>query len=92
MHPTRTVVGGFTVLPKKEELSSICDKLKESLKDLAVVAELFSGFSIPDFERETEFVSLKGEVVAKGNSVAESIFCCASSGRRKLRLNDLISS
>ncbi len=61
MHPTRTVVGGFTLLPKKEELSTICDKFKESLQDLAVVAELFSGFSIPDFERETEFVSLKGD-------------------------------
>jgi coenzyme F420-reducing hydrogenase alpha subunit len=35
--------------------------LKESLNDLAVVAELFSGFSIPDFERDTEFVSLKGD-------------------------------
>ena len=61
MHPTRTVVGGFTLLPKKEELSAINDQLKESLKDLAVVAELFSGFTIPAFERETEFVSLKGD-------------------------------
>lgn len=61
MHPTRTVVGGFTLLPKREELRSIRDHLKESLKDLTVVAELFAGFSIPDFERETEFVSLKGD-------------------------------
>ncbi len=61
MHPTRTVVGGFTLLPKKEELSVISDQLKESLKDLAVVAELFSGLTIPNFERETEFVSLKGD-------------------------------
>ncbi len=61
MHPTRTVVGGFTMLPDKEELSKIAGQMKESLKDLAVVAELFSGFTVPDFERETEFVSLKGD-------------------------------
>ncbi len=61
LHPTRTVVGGFTALPKKEELVDLSGRLKSALKDLAVVAELFAGFSLPDFERETEFVSLKGK-------------------------------
>ncbi len=61
MHPTRTVVGGFTMLPDKEELRGFGDRLKEIIEDLMLVAELVKGFSLPDFTRETEFVSLKGE-------------------------------
>ncbi|HDH04784.1 MAG TPA: Ni/Fe hydrogenase subunit alpha [Nitrospirae bacterium] len=60
MHPTRTVVGGFTMLPDKEELSGFSDRLKDITLDLMLVAELVKGFSLPDFSRETEFVSLKG--------------------------------
>ena len=61
MHPTRTVVGGFTMLPEKEELRGFGERLKEIVVDLMLVAELVRGFSLPDFVRETEFVSLKGE-------------------------------
>jgi sulfhydrogenase subunit alpha len=61
LHPTRPVVGGFTALPKKEELDDLSIRLKSALDDLTAVAELFAGFSLPDFERETEFVSLKGK-------------------------------
>ncbi|MEC4676173.1 MAG: Ni/Fe hydrogenase subunit alpha [Nitrospirota bacterium] len=61
MHPTRTVVGGFTMLPEKEELRGFGERLKEIVSDLMLVAELVRGFSLPDFVRETEFVSLKGE-------------------------------
>ena len=60
MHPTRTVVGGFTMLPEKEELATFKKRLKEITGDLLITAELFKTFSIPDFTRETEFVSLKG--------------------------------
>jgi coenzyme F420-reducing hydrogenase alpha subunit len=62
MHPTRTVVGGFTMLPDKKELVKLKIRLKESSDDLARTAELFRSFALPDFTRETEFVSLKGEV------------------------------
>ncbi len=61
LHPTRTVVGGFTMLPDKEELDAFRERLKEITGDLLATAELFKTFRIPDFERETEFVSLKGE-------------------------------
>ncbi len=61
LHPTRTVVGGFTMLPEKAELSALKNRLEAAKKDLARTAELFSSFSLPDFVRETEFVSLKGE-------------------------------
>jgi len=60
MHPTRTVVGGFTMLPEKAELATVGDRLEACIDDLKETAELFQTFGIPDFERETEFVSLKG--------------------------------
>jgi sulfhydrogenase subunit alpha len=61
MHPTRTVVGGFTKLPAKEELSLFSERLKGITNDLMAVANLFSGLKVPDFARETEYVSLKGK-------------------------------
>lgn len=61
LHPTRTVVGGFTMLPEKAELEKFRVRLLESVKDLLATAEIFKTFSLPDFVRETEFVSLKGD-------------------------------
>lgn len=61
LHPTRTVVGGFTMLPEKSQLEKIRQRLLNSVPDLLASAELFQTFAIPDFSRETEFVSLKGE-------------------------------
>jgi len=61
MHPTRTVVGGFTMLPGKVELSAFKTQLADAADELARTAALFRPFSIPDFRRETEFVSLKGD-------------------------------
>lgn len=60
-HPVSFQVGGVAVAPKREDLLRLGDDLRRSLDDLAVVVELFSTFEIPDFVRETEFVSLKGE-------------------------------
>ncbi len=61
LHPTRTVVGGFTMLPDKKDLIKFKIRLQESADDLRHTAELFHTFALPDFRRETEFVSLKGE-------------------------------
>ncbi len=61
MHPTRTVVGGFTMLPDKYALGQFKSRLKNCLGDLVASAELFKTFVFPEFERETEFVALKGE-------------------------------
>ena len=60
LHPTRTVVGGFTMLPEKSELTKFKYRLQDVVDDLSRTAELFHQFSMPDFSRETEFVSLKG--------------------------------
>ncbi|NOX25394.1 MAG: Ni/Fe hydrogenase subunit alpha [Deltaproteobacteria bacterium] len=61
LHPTRTVVGGFTMLPDKYRLQKLRQRLQDSLADLSASADLFATFIIPAFERETEFVSLRGE-------------------------------
>ncbi|HEY6010311.1 MAG TPA: Ni/Fe hydrogenase subunit alpha [Nitrospirota bacterium] len=61
MHPTRTVIGGFTMLPGKSELVQYNYRLQEALDDLFKTAELFRQFTLPDFKRETEFVSLKAD-------------------------------
>ena len=60
LHPTRTVVGGFTMLPEKKQLNLLRQRLKSAMEDFAPTVELFSSFKLPDFVRETEFVSLKG--------------------------------
>ena len=60
MHPTRTVIGGFTMLPEKEELLKFKYRLQDVVDDLTRTADLFRQFVVPDFSRETEFVSLKG--------------------------------
>ncbi len=61
LHPTRTVVGGFTMLPEKRQLHEFSERLKEITEDLMILSDLIREFTLPDFERETEFVSLKGE-------------------------------
>ena len=60
MHPTRTVIGGFTMLPEKDELRKFKYRLQDVVDDLVQTAELFHQFTLPAFSRETEFVSLKG--------------------------------
>ncbi|RJX26404.1 MAG: Ni/Fe hydrogenase subunit alpha [Desulfurivibrio sp.] len=61
LHPTRTVVGGFTMLPEKSQLAQLKARLEAALPDLTKTAELFQTFTLPDFVREAEFVSLKGK-------------------------------
>jgi coenzyme F420-reducing hydrogenase alpha subunit len=61
LHPTRTVVGGFTMLPEKEDLLKYKYRLQDIHKDLDRTVDLFKLFKIPAFARETEFVSLKGD-------------------------------
>jgi coenzyme F420-reducing hydrogenase alpha subunit len=61
LHPTRPIVGGFTMLPDKTELSSLRPRFIAALMDLQAAGDLFAGFRLPDFSRETEFVSLRGE-------------------------------
>lgn len=60
-HPVSIQVGGMAKIPQKRELQKIKEELKESIAKLEKVVDIFATFKIPDFRRETEYVSLKGE-------------------------------
>ena len=59
-HPVSLQVGGVAIHPERVVLLDLRDALKRSLEDIAGVAALVADFEIPDFTRETEFVSLQG--------------------------------
>ena len=59
-HPVSLQVGGVARMPDLTVLQKLRDELHSSLEDLQGVVELFQTFEIPDFQRETEFISLKG--------------------------------
>ncbi|MBI5417382.1 Ni/Fe hydrogenase subunit alpha [Candidatus Poribacteria bacterium] len=59
-HPVTMIVGGFTKFPDKNNILTLRNRLKESINDLVETSNIFSKLQIPEFERETEFVSLKG--------------------------------
>ncbi len=60
-HPVSLQVGGVAKMPDMAALRSLRDDLERSRKDLEIAVGLFGTFEIPDFVRETEFVSLKGD-------------------------------
>ena len=60
-HPVSLRVGGVTRMPERDALGEVRAELARSEADLEAVVTMFEGFEIPDFERETEFVALKGE-------------------------------
>ncbi len=57
-HPCALVVGGFTYTPKEQELRDMKARLEEARADLDETVALFSTLPWPEFERETEYVSL----------------------------------
>jgi sulfhydrogenase subunit alpha len=59
-HPQRLLPGGFSKIPTIKELSHLRDRLRASIPDLQAAAKLFQSLApkIPDFVRETEFISL----------------------------------
>jgi coenzyme F420-reducing hydrogenase alpha subunit len=60
-HPVAFCVGGVSMVPDKDKMLGMGDELVRSVEDLKTVVEVFSTFEIPDFVRETEFVSIKGD-------------------------------
>jgi coenzyme F420-reducing hydrogenase alpha subunit len=60
-HPVSIAVGGMARSPERDALRDLRAELVASTADLAQTAEVFAGLQLPDFARETEFVSLKGE-------------------------------
>jgi coenzyme F420-reducing hydrogenase alpha subunit len=60
-HPMAIKVGGMTRVPRKSQLRKLLGQLESVLPYLNESLEFFMGISLPEFERETEFVSLRGE-------------------------------
>lgn len=60
-HPVSLQVGGVAKMPAPTRLRALRHRLADFPADLERAAALFAEFEIPDFTRETEFVSLRGE-------------------------------
>jgi len=62
-HPVTLIPGGLTKVPTEKQFRELQERLKNCVGDLTAVAEavLSVASNIPDFTRETEYVSLKQE-------------------------------
>ena len=60
-HPMAIQVGGLTKLPRQSQLRSLVQDLESILPALWAALDLFKTLQMPEFERETEFVSLRGD-------------------------------
>ncbi|MBA7508355.1 NAD-reducing hydrogenase HoxS subunit beta [subsurface metagenome] len=58
VHPIRTVIGGFTRLPTEGEMIKMKEMLESCYPDLEKSLEVFKTLDVPDFERETEYISI----------------------------------
>ncbi len=59
IHPIAMHAGGFTHVPKPEELIDLKRRLEACRGDLAEVAQVYGGLEIPDFTRQTDYLALK---------------------------------
>jgi coenzyme F420-reducing hydrogenase alpha subunit len=60
-HPVSLQPGGVAKVPETPLLQRLRDELSTALDDLDKGAAFLSGVELPDFERETEWVSLRGD-------------------------------
>jgi len=60
-HPVSLVVGGVSKAPEKARLMDLRKAIEQRMEDAMAGFEFFKTVTIPDFTRETEFVSLKGD-------------------------------
>jgi coenzyme F420-reducing hydrogenase alpha subunit len=57
-HPIAMAVGGFTHAPTERELREMKGRMEAARADMDATVDLFSTLPWPEFERETEYVSL----------------------------------
>jgi sulfhydrogenase subunit alpha len=57
-HPIGMTVGGFTHLPTEEQLINLDERLEDARQDVDATVELFQSLTLPDFERDTEYIAL----------------------------------
>lgn len=59
VHPIALIPGGFSQLPKQRDLEVLRTRLEDCKADVEATVELVSTLILPDFERETEYISLR---------------------------------
>ncbi|MCW8929351.1 MAG: Ni/Fe hydrogenase subunit alpha [Gammaproteobacteria bacterium] len=59
LHPVMPTLIGWRKLPDKNKLELLLERLHESVKDIEEMVDFISQLKLPDYERETEYVSLK---------------------------------
>jgi sulfhydrogenase subunit alpha len=57
-HPIAMTVGGFTSFPSASELKALRQRLVDARADADATVDLFTQLQLPQFERETEYISL----------------------------------
>lgn len=58
IHPISAIVGGFTKLPKPDDLDKMLKILKDMRTDMDATVSFVKKLKLPKFERETEYVGL----------------------------------
>ncbi len=61
VHPITPTVNGFTKLPEIKDIKAIRQRLVEATPDLEATMSLFQTLKLPNFQRETEYISLKNK-------------------------------
>lgn len=59
LHPMMPTLIGWRKLPDKDKLNHLLQRLKESINDIEEMVSFIKTLSWPDYERQTEYVSLK---------------------------------
>ena len=62
VHPISAIVGGFTKLPKPQDLDKMLDILVGLRSDMDETVALAATLKFPQFERETEYVALANNI------------------------------
>lgn len=58
VHPVALIPGGFARLPKRRDLEDLRERLEAAKTDLQASVDLIATLALPDFTRETEYISL----------------------------------
>jgi sulfhydrogenase subunit alpha len=79
-HPQRLIPGGFSKIPSIKELTDLKKKLKDSVPDLLIVANLVKSLAgkLPDFTRETEYIALTDD---KEYALYDGQICSTDTGK-----------
>jgi coenzyme F420-reducing hydrogenase alpha subunit len=61
VHSITAVLGGFSKIPKQEELDELLKEVKTAKKEILKTVNLFENLLYPKFERKTEYIALRKE-------------------------------